>query len=383
MPRLPEHKTGKKVAVVGSGPGRDGGCAATRARRPRCDGVRKERPRWRIASIWHPRLQDGEVHIDRRVAQMEAEGVTSAPACWSASCRRAARSPTGPSETDFTRAAQADFDAVLLAGGAEQSRDLPVPGRDLEGVHFAMEFLPQQNKVNAGGKVEGSVARRRQARHRHRRRRHRQRLRRHQQPPRRQERDPVRVDADAARAGEQAAGLALLAGQAAHVLQPRGRLRARVRDRHQGIHRRRGRRQGQGQGPEDRCGSSGRAARWRRWPAPSRSCRPTSCCWPWASSSPVASVLEAFGVEKRRARQRQGQRRLRSAATRPTSRRCSRPATCGAASRWWCGRSAKAGRRRAPSTSLLMGAANCRDDAREPLIELDHVSFGYDARERS
>jgi glutamate synthase (NADPH/NADH) small chain len=52
---------------------------------------------------------------------------------------------------------QKDFDAVLLTGGSEQSRDLPVPGRDLDGVHFAMEFLPQQNKVNAGDKLKGQI----------------------------------------------------------------------------------------------------------------------------------------------------------------------------------------------------------------------------------
>jgi len=51
----------------------------------------------------------------------------------------------------------AEFDAVLLTGGAEQSRDLPVPGRDLDGIHFAMEFLPQQNKINAGGKVKNQL----------------------------------------------------------------------------------------------------------------------------------------------------------------------------------------------------------------------------------
>jgi len=49
------------------------------------------------------------------------------------------------------------FDAVVLTGGAEQSRDLPVPGRELDGIHFAMEFLPQQNKVNAGEKVKGQI----------------------------------------------------------------------------------------------------------------------------------------------------------------------------------------------------------------------------------
>jgi glutamate synthase (NADPH/NADH) small chain len=50
-----------------------------------------------------------------------------------------------------------DFDAVLLTGGSEQSRDLPVPGRELDGIHFAMEFLPQQNKVNAGDKLKGQL----------------------------------------------------------------------------------------------------------------------------------------------------------------------------------------------------------------------------------
>jgi glutamate synthase (NADPH/NADH) small chain len=52
---------------------------------------------------------------------------------------------------------KAEFDAVLLCGGSEQSRDLPVPGRELDGVHFAMEFLPQQNKVNAGDKLKGQL----------------------------------------------------------------------------------------------------------------------------------------------------------------------------------------------------------------------------------
>jgi glutamate synthase (NADPH/NADH) small chain len=52
---------------------------------------------------------------------------------------------------------RAQFDAVILSGGAEQSRDLAVPGRELDGIHFAMEFLPQQNKVNAGEKVKGQI----------------------------------------------------------------------------------------------------------------------------------------------------------------------------------------------------------------------------------
>jgi glutamate synthase (NADPH/NADH) small chain len=61
-------------------------------------------------------------------------------------------------ETISAQQLQQDFDAVLLTGGAEQSRDLPVPGRDLDGIHFAMEFLPQQNKVNAGDKVKNQIS---------------------------------------------------------------------------------------------------------------------------------------------------------------------------------------------------------------------------------
>jgi len=60
-------------------------------------------------------------------------------------------------ETISAEQLKKDFDAVLLTGGSEQSRDLPVPGRELDGIHFAMEFLPQQNKVNAGDKIKGQL----------------------------------------------------------------------------------------------------------------------------------------------------------------------------------------------------------------------------------
>jgi glutamate synthase (NADPH/NADH) small chain len=96
-------------------------------------------------------------HIDRRVKQMEAEGVVFKTGVvvgeW----------PKDSKVTNWAKASvsadelKAQFDAVLLSGGSEQSRDLPVPGRDLDGVHFAMEFLPQQNKVNAGDKLKGQI----------------------------------------------------------------------------------------------------------------------------------------------------------------------------------------------------------------------------------
>ena len=91
---------------------------------------------------------------------MKAEGVRSGPACWSATL------PGGSTVTNWSHErispaaiCSADFDAVLLSGGAEQPRDLPVPGRELAGMHFAMEFLPQQNKVIAGDPVHGQILR--------------------------------------------------------------------------------------------------------------------------------------------------------------------------------------------------------------------------------
>jgi glutamate synthase (NADPH/NADH) small chain len=96
-------------------------------------------------------------HIDRRIAQMEAEGVV-----FRAGVQIGERAE-GEVVTDWSKESVsadeliATFDAVVRAAGAERSRDLPVPGRDLAGVHYAMEFLPQQNKVNAGGKVEGQI----------------------------------------------------------------------------------------------------------------------------------------------------------------------------------------------------------------------------------
>ena len=99
-------------------------------------------------------------HIDRRAKQLEAEGVR---------IRTGVLIGAMPSEggaskvTNLAKATisaeqlQQDFDAVLLTGGSEHSRDLPVPGRELDGVHFAMEFLPQQNRINAGDKVKGQI----------------------------------------------------------------------------------------------------------------------------------------------------------------------------------------------------------------------------------
>ncbi len=141
------------------GPGRPRRRAAARARRPRGDGVREERRDRRPAALRHPRLQDGEVaHRPSR----RADGGRRRGLPHRRSRRRsgaeARSSPTGRARSVRPAELLAEFDAIVLAaGGAEHSRDLPVPGRDLDGIHFAMEFLPQQNKVNAGDKVERQI----------------------------------------------------------------------------------------------------------------------------------------------------------------------------------------------------------------------------------
>jgi glutamate synthase (NADPH) small chain len=96
-------------------------------------------------------------HIDRRVEQMKAEGVTFRAGVMVGKLPEGSKVTNWAKETMSPEALNKQFDAVLLTGGAEQSRDLPVPGRDLDGVHFAMEFLPQQNKINAGEKVKGQI----------------------------------------------------------------------------------------------------------------------------------------------------------------------------------------------------------------------------------
>ncbi len=101
-----------------------------------------------------PDFKMEKAQIDRRVEQMLAEGVSFRTGVLVASLPAGSKVLNDAKQTIAPDELRAQFDAVLLAGGAEQSRDLPVPGRDLDGVHFAMEFLPQQNKVNAGAKLK-------------------------------------------------------------------------------------------------------------------------------------------------------------------------------------------------------------------------------------
>ena len=150
-------KTGKNVAVVGSGPA---GMAAAQQLARAGHAVTLFEKNDRVGGLLRYGIPDFKMeksHIDRRVAQLQAEGVTVRTGVLVGEMPKDNKVTNWAKEVVSADQLKKDFDAVLLTGGAEQSRDLPVPGRDLDGVHFAMEFLPQQNKVNAGDKLKGQL----------------------------------------------------------------------------------------------------------------------------------------------------------------------------------------------------------------------------------
>jgi glutamate synthase (NADPH) small chain len=150
-------KTGKKVAVVGSGPA--GLAAAQQLARAGHDVTVFEKNS-RIGGLLRYGIPDFKMeksHIDRRISQMQAEGVVFRTGVLVGALPTDTKVTNDAKETVSPEQLKAEFDAVLLTGGSEISRDLPVPGRELDGVHFAMEFLPQQNKVVAGDKLKGQI----------------------------------------------------------------------------------------------------------------------------------------------------------------------------------------------------------------------------------
>jgi glutamate synthase (NADPH/NADH) small chain len=161
LPQPPAERSGKTVAIVGSGPA---GLAAAQQLARAGHAVTVFEKGSRLGGLLRYGIPDFKMeksHIDRRIAQMQGEGVVFRTGVLVGALPKdgpGGRIGNDAKEVVGAQQLLADFDAVLLAGGAEVSRDLPVPGRELDGVHFAMEFLPQQNKVVAGDKVKGQIS---------------------------------------------------------------------------------------------------------------------------------------------------------------------------------------------------------------------------------
>jgi len=144
-PQIPHRKTGKKVAVVGSGPA---GLACSQQLARAGHDVTLFEKNDRIGGLLRYGIPDFKMekrHIDRRMEQMKLEGVEFR-----------VNQHVG---ADFPAKKLAEeYDAVVLTGGSESPRDLPIPGRELDGVHFALDFLIPQNKKNAGDEIPGQIS---------------------------------------------------------------------------------------------------------------------------------------------------------------------------------------------------------------------------------
>ena len=143
-PVVPQELTGRRVAIVGSGPA---GLAAAQQLTRAGHGVVVFERADRIGGLLRygiPEFKMEKRHLDLRLAQMEAEGTEF-------------RTNTDVGVDLTVRELIDDFDAVVLAGGATQWRDLPIPGRDLDGIHQAMEFLPPVNRVQEGDLVTPTI----------------------------------------------------------------------------------------------------------------------------------------------------------------------------------------------------------------------------------
>jgi glutamate synthase (NADPH/NADH) small chain len=150
VPEPPRHSSGKRVAIIGSGPS-GLSCAQQLARAGHALTVFEKNDR--IGGLLRYGIPDFKLDkgvIDRRLEQMTAEGVAFRTGVYVGRAGPGRGVTSDARETIVPGQILADFDAVVLAGGSECPRDLPIPGRELAGVHFAMEFLPLQNRRVAG-----------------------------------------------------------------------------------------------------------------------------------------------------------------------------------------------------------------------------------------
>ncbi len=338
----PKARTGKTVAVVGSGPA---GLACADQLNKAGHSVTVYERADRIGGLLMygiPNMKLDKAVVQRRIDLMAAEGVS-----FVTGIEIGVDMPTAK----LTR----ENDAVVLCGGATKPRDLPVEGRDLKGVHFAMDFLRDNTKylldAQEGYLTKRTASGRRAGRHRHRRRRHRHRLCGYVVAPGRQQRDPVR---DSARAAAGAAGRQSVArvaqGAACRLWPGRGH-------RHSG------------QGPAQLSHHDQEDGRRRAWPCQGtahggdrvgllgqrRTTLPQGdsryrkglagaawCCWPWASWDRKRPWPSSWAWNWTRARTS----RPNTASSPPASKASSPPATCAVARAWLCGRSTRAAERR-------------------------------------
>ena len=333
------------MAVVGSGPA--GLAAAQQLARAGHDVTVFEKND-RIGGLLRYGIPDFKLEkwqIDRRMRQMEAEGVSFRTSVFVGKEPLPSHIGNMAKETVTPDELREQFDAIVLSGGSETPRDLPVPGRELAGIHYAMEFLPQQNKVNAGDKVDDQLVATRQACRRDRRRRYGLGLRRHVEPAWREERHAVRT-ARRSRPSEENKPL----------VWPYWPIKLRTSSSH-----------------EEGCERDWSVAT-KRFEGKNGKVEKLIAVrveWKDGKMQEVPNtefemkadlVLLAMGFTQplsagaRRIRRRQGCARQRARGDRGRegllhvgSRRCSRQAICGADSRWWCGRFVKDGSARGRS----------------------------------
>ena len=331
VPEPPEQKTGKRIAIIGSGPA---GLAAAQQLARAGHDVHVYEKNAMPGGLLRYGIPDFKLEkhiIERRVAQMQAEGVTF-------HCN------VTVGVTVSILDLEKDHDAVLLAGGTEKARELPIPGRELKGIEQAMNFLPQQNRRVSGEPVGNA------------------------EPIMATERRVVVIGGGDT--GSDCIGTSFRQG-AKSVVQleilpkPPEKENKALSWPHWPLKLRTSSSQAEGAERDFSvmttssratrvagsrpCTVCARTRNCSPYPAANLRSRPISCFSRWALSRQFMKVLRPLLVS---ISTRGATSRPPTTITPPRARRSLRPVICGAANRWWCGRFARAGKPHMPSTRL-------------------------------